>query len=111
MLALYFAALFGIVLCCPSFFGTMGPKITLGLDLQGGLSMLLGVKVEEAVQSKMRSLTSSISFYAQQNQILIDDLTSDETSVRFELLDTDDQEKIDSLIAKNGNFIIDSNNG
>ncbi len=111
LLALYFAALFGILLCCPSFFGTMGPKITLGLDLQGGLSMLLGVKVDEAVQSKMRSLASSISFYAQQEQILIDNLSNQENTLSFELLDTDDKEKIEDLIAKNGNFIVESTNG
>ena len=36
------AALFGIALSIPSIFQTQGPKITLGLDLQGGLNLLLG---------------------------------------------------------------------
>ena len=40
---LVFVTLFGIFLSVPSFFSINGPKINLGLDLQGGLHMLLGV--------------------------------------------------------------------
>ncbi|MDY3112694.1 MAG: protein translocase subunit SecD, partial [Helicobacter sp.] len=47
----FVATLFGILLSIPSFFQTQGPKITLGLDLQGGLNLLLGVKTEEAIKS------------------------------------------------------------
>jgi len=46
------AIVFGIVFSIPSLLQTEGgKKITLGLDLQGGLHMLLGVKTDEAVAS------------------------------------------------------------
>lgn len=51
-----------------------GAKIALGLDLQGGLHMLLGVKTEEAIKSKIKSIASSVKFFAQSSDIIIDDL-------------------------------------
>lgn len=111
LIVLYCATLFGIILSSPSFFSMAGPKITLGLDLQGGLSMLLGVKVDEAIQSKMRSLASSLSFYTQQEQILIEPVKVGDGVINFELLDTDEKDKIDELIAKNGNFMVHYDNG
>ncbi len=42
--------IFGVVFSMPSFLQTeTGKKISLGLDLQGGLHMLLGVQTDEAV--------------------------------------------------------------
>ena len=40
----------GIALCLPSFTDIQGRKISLGLDLQGGLNLLLGVKTDEAIK-------------------------------------------------------------
>ena len=55
------ALCFGAVFCAPSFFGTSwGSKITLGLDLQGGLHMLLGVETAAAIESKEKSIASSL---------------------------------------------------
>jgi len=50
-----------------------GAKINLGLDLQGGLHMLLGVKTDEAIKSKIKSLASTIKFYTDDEEIIIDD--------------------------------------
>ncbi|HIO70697.1 MAG TPA: protein translocase subunit SecD, partial [Campylobacterales bacterium] len=48
------ATLFGVALSIPSIFQTeWGKKINLGLDLQGGLHLLLGVKSEEAIKSRL----------------------------------------------------------
>ncbi len=92
------AALFGIVLSIPSIFQTQGPKITLGLDLQGGLNLLLGVKTEEAVKTRYTSLASGINFYALEEQILLDGLGVETESVVFELLDSNEKGKIDSYL-------------
>ena len=52
LVVLIVAALFGFGLSVPSFFNMQnGPKITLGLDLQGGLHMLLGVETDAAIES------------------------------------------------------------
>ncbi len=46
-----FALIFGIVFSIPSLTQSeSGKKITLGLDLQGGLHMLLGIKSEITYQ-------------------------------------------------------------
>ena len=77
------ATLFGIVLSVPSLFQTQGPKVVLGLDLQGGLNLLLGVKTEEAVKTRYVSLASQINYYALDEQILLDGLNAREDSIGF----------------------------
>ena len=55
------ATLFGIVFSMPTFLQTeKGAKVSLGLDLQGGLYMLLGVKTDEAISSKLKSVAIGI---------------------------------------------------
>lgn len=88
------AILFGVIFSVPSFFGTQGAKITLGLDLQGGLHMLLGVKSEEALKSQIKSIASSVKFYTDRNDILLESIEFDEESVSFVLLDRDDVKNI-----------------
>lgn len=68
-----------------------GAKVSLGLDLQGGLHMLLGVQTEEAIKSKVKSIASSIKFFAQTNDIIIDDFRLDEEVLTFTLLDKDEE--------------------
>ncbi len=92
------ALLFGIALSIPSLLGTSGKKVTLGLDLQGGLHMLLGVKTDEAVKSHVKSLAAGIKRYCEKHDILIDNLTFDEKSVRFTLLDSDDTKNIQEYL-------------
>jgi len=96
-----FALLFGIVFSIPSLIQSeSGKKITLGLDLQGGLHMLLGVKSEEAVASKVKSIASSLKYMLDEKEIIYDALAVEHESVSFELLDNDDVEKTTKLIAE-----------
>ncbi|NPA66502.1 MAG: protein translocase subunit SecD [Epsilonproteobacteria bacterium] len=89
------ALVFGLVFSMPSLLGMQnGKKVTLGLDLQGGLHMLLGVKTDEAVKSHVKSIAASIKRFSEKNDILIDNLSFDDKSVTFTLLDTDDATKI-----------------
>ena len=85
------ALVFGIVFSMPSLLQTQdGKKITLGLDLQGGLHMLLGVKTDEAVKSRIKSIAASIKHYSERNDILIDNLKFDDEKITFEVLDSDE---------------------
>jgi len=94
-----FAIVFGLFFSLPSILQTQeGKKITLGLDLQGGLHMLLGVKTEEAVKSRIKSIAASVKYYSEKEDILIDSLSFDESSVSFLLLDKDDSKKIQSFL-------------
>ena len=50
------SVIFGVVFAIPSLMQTdYGKKVNLGLDLQGGLHMLLGLNTEEAVTSKIKT--------------------------------------------------------
>ncbi len=92
------AIIFGVVFSLPSLTqSTEGKKVTLGLDLQGGLHMLLGVKTEEATKSRIKSMTASIKHFSERNDILIDGLTFDANSIKFEVLDSDEVVKFDDF--------------
>ena len=104
------AALFGIALSIPTVFQTQGPKIKFGLDLQGGLNLLLGVKTEEAIQTRYSSLASGINFYALEEQILLDGLSAQEDSVSFELLDSNEKTKIDNYLKEIQGLNVNENN-
>lgn len=83
----------------PTFLQTeKGAKISLGLDLQGGLHMLLGVKTEEAIKSKIKSIASSVKFFAQSGDIIIDDLRIQEETITLTLLDKDEEKKLDEML-------------
>jgi len=75
-----------------------GKKITLGLDLQGGLHMLLGVKTDEATASRIKSITASIKHFTEKQDILIDDLKFSNNEVSFKLLDSDDKKTIKEFL-------------
>ncbi len=95
------AIVFGVVFSVPSLLQTEGgKKITLGLDLQGGLHMLLGVKTDEAVKSRIKSIAASVKHFADKHEILIDGLSFDNKSVHFEVLDSDDMKHFDTLFSK-----------
>ena len=85
------AIVFGLFFSAPSLLQMQdGKKVTLGLDLQGGLHMLLGVKTEEATKSRIKSIAASIKHFSERKDILIDELKFDESSISFSLLDVDD---------------------
>ncbi len=96
---LIIATVFGLVYSLPSFTqSSEGKKITLGLDLQGGLNMLLGVKTEEAVTSQIKSIASGIKHFCESHDILVEGLSVDDEKVTFELLDTDDAAVVDEQL-------------
>ncbi|NWF67436.1 MAG: protein translocase subunit SecD, partial [Campylobacterales bacterium] len=108
----FFIALiiFGLFSSYPSFFQTdSGKKITLGLDLQGGLYMLLGVKTEEAVNAKIKSLASNINYFSNEKNVLIDGLKVADGKVVFELMDKDEISKIDTFLSSIEGLNIDKN--
>jgi len=95
----FIAIVFGVGMSMPTFLQTeKGAKISLGLDLQGGLHMLLGVKTEEAIKSKIKSIASSVKFFAQSGDIIIDDLRIQEETITLTLLDKDEEKKLDEML-------------
>lgn len=93
------AIVFGLFFSAPSIFQMQdGKKITLGLDLQGGLHMLLGVKTEEAVASRVKSIAASIKNFSEKKDILLSDLDFDDSSVSFSMLDMDDAKHIQEFL-------------
>ncbi len=93
--------IFGVVFAMPSFLQTdSGKKISLGLDLQGGLHMLLGVQTHEAVSSKIKTLATSIKYFAEDDEILIEDLSFKNDMITFILLDSDEMANVDKMLAE-----------
>jgi preprotein translocase subunit SecD len=95
-----FSLLFGLFYSVPTLFNTSGSKVNLGLDLQGGMHMLLGVETDEAVVAKIKAIASGINYYCEANDILIDELRFDEEQVTFELLDKDEMQKLDTHLTE-----------
>jgi len=111
--ALAFA--FGVVFSIPNFINSdSGRKITLGLDLQGGLHMLLGVKTDEAIKSYTKSLLSTAKYELDKKDIVIDDVKIKDSSAEITIVDEDDTKEAlatlkealkDIKITANGNKI------
>ena len=97
-----FALIFGVVFSIPSLTQSeAGKKITLGLDLQGGLHMLLGVKSEVAIESRIKSMAASVKYIFDDEEIIFDALRMvDGEKITFEVLDTDDINKAKTLLKK-----------
>ena len=102
-----FALIFGVVFSIPSLTQSEeGKKITLGLDLQGGLHMLLGIKSEVAIESRIKSMAASVKYIFDDEEIIFDDLrmvdgkNSEDKKITFELLDGDDVKKAKALLKK-----------
>jgi preprotein translocase subunit SecD len=95
------ATIFGIAFSIPSLLQTEeGKKINLGLDLQGGLHMLLGVKSEEAIKSRIKSIATGIGYYTDKNDILIDSIKIDDEKIHIAFLDIDDRKILEEHISK-----------
>jgi len=98
-----FAFIFGVVFSIPTLTDSdSGKKITLGLDLQGGLHMLLGVKTEEAVVSRVKSMAGTVKYILDKNDAVVDNLHIDTASneIRFTALDSDEYAKIKAWLSK-----------
>ena len=107
---------FGVVFSIPSLTqSSEGKKITLGLDLQGGLHMLLGVKSKEALKSYLKSILSTAQYTLDKKDIVIDKVDIKEKEASFEVVDSDDVQsalkvlketfKKDVTISAKGNII------
>ena len=93
--------IFGIFFSIPSFLQTDdGKKISLGLDLQGGLHMLLGVETQKAVEGKIKSIAATVKYFTDNEDILIEDITIEEEQMSFLLLDDSESTKIDTMLAE-----------
>lgn len=93
--------IFGVVFSIPSLMQTdSGKKISLGLDLQGGLHMRLGVNTHEAVTSKIKTIATSIKYFADDEDLLIDGLSIEGESVVFTVLDADEKPKMGEMLTQ-----------
>ena len=111
LIILLVTLIFGIVFSLPSFTDKLnGAKISLGLDLQGGLHMLLGVETEEAVYSKIKSIAGSINYYAKKEDVLIDKFKIRQDSVEFNVLDPDEAPKVDNALKEIAGLNIQKDN-
>jgi preprotein translocase subunit SecD len=108
-----FALIFGVVFSIPSLMQSeSGKKITLGLDFQGGLHMLLGIKSNVAIESRTKSIAASVKYLFDDEEIIFDDLRMvDGEKVTFELLDQDDVAKATALLKKEITGTVLSANG
>jgi len=107
-----FALIFGVVFSIPSLTQSeSGKKITLGLDLQGGLHMLLGIKSDVAIESRIKSMAGTIKYIFDDKEIIFDELRIDEEKITFELLDKDDVAKAKALLKEELKGMILSENG
>lgn len=92
---------FGLVFSAPSLLQLeSGKKVALGLDLQGGLYMLLGVKTEEAVVSRIKSIAASVKNFSDKKDIIIDSFSFNEESVTIVFLDKDDVKKVKEYMSE-----------
>lgn len=94
------AAIFGVGLSVPTFTGSDGAKVNLGLDLQGGLYMLLGVESDKAVEARLKSILSSVSYFSESKKIVADGFKISGGRVEFEILDKDDIKSVDEYLHK-----------
>lgn len=107
---LIFVSIFGIFLSIPSLFSlNWGAKINLGLDLQGGLHMLLGVQTQEALKSKVKSIASSFNYSFDKEKIVINNFKSDDENISFEVLDENDYAKVKEIINEIKDLQIEQN--
>ena len=108
-----FALIFGIVFSVPSITQSeSGKKITLGLDLQGGLHMLLGIKSDVAIESRTKSMAATVKYIFDDEEIIFDELRMvDGKQITFELLDKDDVTKAKALLKKELPGTVLSENG
>lgn len=104
-------SIFGLALSIPSFSSIQGPRVNLGLDLQGGLTMLLEVKTSEAIKSRYDSLATTLSYEAKKEKILLTSIKLGDDSLSFKLLDTDEKSKIDKILKDFGDMQISYHDG
>ncbi len=106
------AVLFGVGFSMPTLLKMdQGPKITLGLDLQGGLHMVLGVKTEVAIESKIKSMAAGMTYSLDKEDIIYDTPVITPNGISIELLDNVDIAKFKELAKKDFKGTTLSENG
>ncbi len=76
-------------------------KISLGLDLQGGTHLILGVKTEEAVKSSMEQLQSDLKQTLRDEKIPFLSIESgDDYSIKLTLANQDYKDKLEDLLER-----------
>lgn len=99
LIVLILAAIFAIAFSAPSIFQLeKGSKINLGLDLQGGLHMLLGVKTDEAIASRVKSVAASVNYSVKKDDLLMSDFMIEDDYFSFTVLDSDEVAKFDAIL-------------
>lgn len=95
------ATVFAVVFSIPSFLQTTeGKKISLGLDLQGGLHMLLGVQTQKAIEGKIKTVAATVKYFSDSQEILIEDLVIEPEVLSFTVLDPDEITKVDQMLSQ-----------
>ena len=90
---------FGIIFSIPSVFQKdYAPKISLGLDLQGGIYMLLGVKSEVAIGSKLKSIASSVQYFATKEKYLVESFAINEDNFVLSMYDEQELGKVQTFL-------------
>ena len=89
------ALIFGIVFSVPTFTNSNGAKVKLGLDLQGGMYLLLGVKYEEAIKSKLKTTAATIRYISKKKELYTDEISIENNKISFTLIDIDDTKEMD----------------
>ena len=73
-------------------------SVRLGLDLQGGSQLLLQIETEEALKEKLQNLSEDIRIKFQENNIIANDITSDNKVVKLQLQNENDISKVNRIL-------------
>ncbi len=74
------------------------PKISLGLDLQGGMYLLLKVDTEKALENRLESTANNIRSVLNDNKIPFNGVVSESGVIKIEYTDGTSKGKIESII-------------
>ena len=81
--------------------------INLGLDLKGGMHLILEVQVDEAVKSAVERNVEELKFAIRKEQIPINTVTREENDrVEVQLARAEDQDKINELLDREFEYFI-----
>ena len=78
-------------------------KLIYGLDIQGGLHLVMGVKTDEAIQEKVKSLIADLKDQLEKSEIKVAEIVSlkEKTGqIKVSLSKAEDREKAEKVIEK-----------
>ncbi|MEW5802772.1 MAG: protein translocase subunit SecD [bacterium] len=110
-------SILSIIYVIPSIFGSKLPywwkkplptdKVHLGLDLQGGMHLVLGVKLEKAVENALEGTVSALKDEVRKKGIVYDDIKRiDQRSIELNLVKADFTTQMDEVLRDYYNFSI-----